>query len=167
LQSDITNVRRLESPVKRDPQAEILSKHNDLIKRGILPGEGHVLERRQFVDKPNGTGILEGDPPTISPAVVLDEDGNDICINSCLQLVLTAQLTSRPFKSAAKATLSWSLWTRAHLTFGCRPPIANPRPVWFTRPSVQKIPRHSKQPKPRGPSNMGVVRPAVSWWPTV
>ena len=88
LQSHVANVNRLGSHVKRDAQAEIQSKHNDLIKRGLLPGKGHLLDRRQFVDKANGTGIVEGDAPTVSPAVVLDEDGHDISINSIVNLVL-------------------------------------------------------------------------------
>jgi len=65
------NMGRLGSPVKRDAQAEIQSKHFELIRRGELPGEAHILERRQ-------NGVVVGDKPTISPAVVLDEDGQDI-----------------------------------------------------------------------------------------
>ena len=66
-----TNVGRLGRTVKRDAQAEIQSKHFDLIRRGELPGEAHILERRQ-------NGVVPGDTPSISPAVVLDEDGQDI-----------------------------------------------------------------------------------------
>lgn len=68
--------RRLSSPVKRDPYSEVLEKHNDLVKRGENPGDGHLIERKfgaNGLPKP-----LLGNPPTVSPAVALDEDGDDI-----------------------------------------------------------------------------------------
>ena len=73
---------RLVSPVKRDAYAEILAKHNEIVKRGEHPGSGHLLGRR---DAASGSelnvatpGILLGNTPTITPAVALDEDGQDI-----------------------------------------------------------------------------------------
>ena len=66
-------ISRLSSPVKRDAYAEILAKHNEIVKRGELPGSGHLLDRR-------AKGFLPGDTPKISPAVALDEDGQDISI---------------------------------------------------------------------------------------
>ena len=87
--SDILT-RRLNSPVERDTYAEILRKHNDLIKRGEYPGSGHILGRRQsdiaitsptslsLAEGENTNGILFGDHPTISSAAPLDEDGQDI-----------------------------------------------------------------------------------------
>lgn len=67
-------IARLESPIKRDAYAEVFNKHNEIIKRGENPGAGH-LQKRQNSAKPS---IDTANPPTISPAVALDEDGQDI-----------------------------------------------------------------------------------------
>lgn len=72
------------SPVKRDAYAEILSKHNEIVKRGDIPGSGHFIERRaadsSSDSQPEIGGTLFGKTPTVSPAVALDEDGRDISI---------------------------------------------------------------------------------------
>jgi hypothetical protein len=97
--SHILIIISLESPVKRDAYAEIVAKHNDLIKRGEFPGSGHVLERRQndiattflnslsSADGDDSNDILFGNTPTISPAVALDEDGQDISMFISLKYV--------------------------------------------------------------------------------
>lgn len=61
---------RLESPVKRDAYAEVMAKHEELVKRGEDPGSAHLLKRQ--------SGEVQGNPPTIQPAVGVDEDGQDI-----------------------------------------------------------------------------------------
>jgi Eukaryotic aspartyl protease len=72
--------------VKRDAHAEVLAKHNEIIKRGEIPGSGHLLDRRQVSSGSESEGEGESDSPifsetpTISPAVALDEDGKDICM---------------------------------------------------------------------------------------
>ena len=58
------------SPVKRDAYAEIVAKHEELVKRGENPGSGHLGKRQN--------GEVQGNPPTIHPAVAVDEDGQDI-----------------------------------------------------------------------------------------
>ena len=84
---------RLDSPVKRDAYGEVLAKHNELVKRGETPGSAHLLSKRHKIDSSNSgsdsgsdsedgvstpTSILFGDTPTVTPAVALDQDGQDI-----------------------------------------------------------------------------------------
>jgi hypothetical protein len=72
--------------VKRDAYAEVLAKHNEIVKRGEIPGSGHLLDRRQVSSGSESEGEGGSDSPifsvtpTISPAVALDEDGQDICM---------------------------------------------------------------------------------------
>ena len=82
---------RLNAPVKRDAYSAVLDAHNEVLKRGEYPGEGHLV-RRSPSGSDSGTDLgsdlaatpsaaatfLPGNPPTISPAVTLDEDGQDI-----------------------------------------------------------------------------------------
>lgn len=80
------------STVKRDAYAEVLSKHFEIIKRGEIPGSGHLIERRA-AHPSSGSGskdenILFGDTPTVSPALALDEDGKDISIVSNSNLLI-------------------------------------------------------------------------------
>jgi len=77
--------------VKRDAHAEVLAKHNEIVKRGEIPGSGHLLDRRQVSSGSESEG--EGEPsaifsttPTLSPAIALDEDGHDICIEPNVSL---------------------------------------------------------------------------------
>jgi hypothetical protein len=63
---------RLNSPLQRDAYAEVLNAHYEVLKRGEYPGTGH-LQKRQ-----NPSGILASTPPEVVPAVVLDEDGQDV-----------------------------------------------------------------------------------------
>lgn len=55
------------------------------MKRGELPGSGHFLKRRDFMSgsdtSEDFSSFLAGNTPTISPAIALDEDGQDISIN--------------------------------------------------------------------------------------
>jgi hypothetical protein len=80
---------RLDSPVKRDAYGEVLAKHNELVKRGETPGSGHLLSKRHKIDSSSSgsdsedgastpTSILFGDTPTVTPAVAVDQDGQDI-----------------------------------------------------------------------------------------
>jgi hypothetical protein len=108
---------RLDAPVKRDAYAEIVAKHNEIVKRGESPGPGDLEKRRHHhhhhrpppppyydsesysenesgdesengndpnIQNPTNsgnqdpTGILFGNTPIISPAVALDEDGQDV-----------------------------------------------------------------------------------------
>ena len=82
---------RLDSPVKRDAYAEVLAKHNELVKRGETPGSAHLLSKRRNGDfsssgsdsEPEAgapTSILFADTPAVTPAVSLDQDGQDISI---------------------------------------------------------------------------------------
>jgi hypothetical protein len=99
--------------VKRDGYAELVAKHNEIVKRGDIPGTAHIVRNADSSSAPptsssddsdsdsdsnsdsdteldetselsDGTqsgsdkGILRGNNPTVSPAVALDEDGNDI-----------------------------------------------------------------------------------------
>jgi len=77
------------SPVKRDAYAEVLSKHYEIVKRGEFPGSGHFIERRapdpSANSQPQTEGTLFGKTPTVSPAVALDEDGQDISIVSTMR----------------------------------------------------------------------------------
>jgi hypothetical protein len=63
---------RLEPPTKRDAYAEVLAKHNEIIKRGENPGSGHLRKRQ------NNKPVDNANAPTITPAVAVDEDGQDI-----------------------------------------------------------------------------------------
>jgi hypothetical protein len=81
LRSCMANMGRFGSPVERDYQAEILAKHYELIDRGEFPGDAHVIQRRDIV--------TPGSPPTISPAVTLDEFGQDTGMNSIVGHLLT------------------------------------------------------------------------------
>lgn len=80
------------STVKRDAYAEVLSKHLEIIKRGEIPGSGHIIERRgarPSSGSGSGSGnILFGETPTVSPALALDEDGKDISIVSNSNLLI-------------------------------------------------------------------------------
>lgn len=76
---------RLEPPVKRDAYAEVIAKHEELIKRGEDPGSAHLRKRQN--------GDVKGNAPTITPAVAVDEDGQDISI-SYLPNTANNQLTS-------------------------------------------------------------------------
>ena len=82
---------RLDSPVKRDAYAEVLAKHNELVKRGEAPGSAHLLWKRRHggssssgSDSEDGesapTSILVADTPSVTPAVGLDQDGQDISL---------------------------------------------------------------------------------------
>jgi hypothetical protein len=114
---------RLESPVERDGYAELLAKHNEIVKRGDIPDSVPLIRRSgsesdsvddgsdssdsdesgadtdtgaEFAEEGvssssasglnDATGILFGSPPTVSPAVALDEDGQDISKNHCHQI---------------------------------------------------------------------------------
>jgi hypothetical protein len=76
---------RLESPVKRDAYAEVVAKHEELVKRGEDPGSAHLRKRQN--------GDVPGNTPTIQPAVAVDEDGQDISISDLLDTA-NNQLTS-------------------------------------------------------------------------
>jgi hypothetical protein len=77
---------RLEPPVKRDAYAEVIAKHEELIKRGEDPGSAHLRKRQ--------SGDVQGNAPTITPAVAVDEDGQDISI-PYLPNIANNQLISR------------------------------------------------------------------------
>jgi hypothetical protein len=76
LRSCMANMGRFGSLVKRDCQAEILAKQYELIDRGEFPGDAHVIQRR------DEWAITPGSPTTFTPAVVLDEFGQDVCMKS-------------------------------------------------------------------------------------
>ena len=82
---------RLDSPVKRDAYGEVLAKHNELVKRGETPGSAHLLAKRHKggssksvsdsqTEVTTPTSILLADTPAVTPAVPLDQDGQDISI---------------------------------------------------------------------------------------
>jgi hypothetical protein len=80
---------RLQSPIIRDTYSAILEKHNEILRRGDNPGVAHLRKRdgssdSELLTSPSEnendttTGILFGNPPAVTPAVTLDEDGQDI-----------------------------------------------------------------------------------------
>ena len=56
---------------------ELMKKHNELVSRGDIPGSDHLIKRGSSSSSLD-SGILYSNTPTISPAVALDEDGDDI-----------------------------------------------------------------------------------------
>jgi len=71
----------------------VLNAHNEVIERGEEPGSAHLIRRQESdsestdFETDSGTqsdavttadGFLQGKQPSISPAVALDEDGQDV-----------------------------------------------------------------------------------------
>jgi hypothetical protein len=81
----------LGSTVERDGYSQLVAKHNEIVKRGENPGSAHLKKRKnggnssnaktitQAAKASSATGVSVSKQPSISPAVALDEDGQDIC----------------------------------------------------------------------------------------
>jgi hypothetical protein len=106
----------------------LLAKHNDILERGHDPGVGHLKKRKLHGNKgqngqngQNGggtqnngaaataaapgaefTGVSLSKNPTVSPAVALDEDGDDICTSTISYLTCSLLLNSSDGDSRQK-----------------------------------------------------------------